>query len=201
MENESNSNANQPKPKRAYHRREPQQVPQQQIAPSPHIAELEAGLVPLVNQRLEANQRVRIAAQKANQANSELQNVQNELAQIESEINYRMNLIGQLKNGGMPVPATPYIAQNLQQSGAYSAPSFQDPRYAPAPPSSPYNPVVPFPTMPPATGVGSFPARNDGLYPDAAPRGYVERDPEKLVNTEREYEFPPDVVTKINEGR
>jgi hypothetical protein len=55
--------------------------------------------------------------------------------------------------------------------------------------------------MPPATGVGSFPARNDGLYPDAAPRGYVERDPEKLVNTEREYQFPPDVVAKINEGR
>jgi len=127
---------------------------------------------PLVNQRLEANQRVRIAAQKANQANSELQNVQNELAQIESEINYRMNLIGQLKNGGCLFPLLLTSRRTCNSRGLFRT-VIPRPKVCSGPPSSPYNPVVPFPTMPPANGIGSFPARNDGLYPDAAPRGML----------------------------
>jgi hypothetical protein len=165
MENESVSipDANQVKPKRKYERRQPQQIPPQSIAPNPQIMALENGIVPLVNQRLEANQKVRAATSRANQANSELQAAQNELSEIESEISYRMNLIGQLKNGGMPVPSQPYISPGQGQ-----------PRYADfgqPPMSAPYSPVIPYPSHPVASGqVGSYPAQNAGLYPDATER-------------------------------
>jgi hypothetical protein len=181
------------KEKRAYNRKAPQLVPQQPIAPNPNLIALEAGIVPLVNQRLEANGKVRIAAGHANQANTQLQAAQNELAEIEQEINYRMNLIGQLKNGGMPIPQQPYVAQNYGQP---------DPRFAYAPPSPPYNPVAPYPTMPPSPGVSSFPGRNDGLYPDAAPRGPIETDPERLVNAAGAADFmTPELRAQFRGGQ
>jgi hypothetical protein len=154
---------NKPKTKRAYNRRQPPPTQPQPIVPNIHIAELESGLVPLVNQRLEANRRVSLAAAKANQANLELSIAQNEFQQIEGEIQYRMQLIGQMKNGGMPIPQQPYVAQNLQPQ--FGNPYAQPPAYSQ--PSAPYNPIVPFPPVP---GVGSMPAQNRGLYPDATDR-------------------------------
>lgn len=166
------------KAKRAYNRKPLVQVPQQPIAPSPQIAVLESGIAPLVNQRLEANQKVRIAAAQANQANANLQAAQGELAEVEQEINYRMNLIGQLRNGGMPVPQQPYIAQNLQ---------YTPPGYINMPPSAPYTPVAAFPTMPPfsSDGVSSFPAPNRGLYPDATDRLESAEDVRQLEQRQR----------------
>lgn len=155
------------KAKRKYVRREPQIVPQQPAAPNPNLIALESGIVPLVSQRLEANQKLRIATAHANQANAALQAAQNEMSEIEGEINYRLQLIGQLKNGGMPVPQTPYVAQNLNQPPPWS-PQWQGQQSVPM--SSPYNPVIPYPSMPPAPGVSSFPAPNRGLYPDATDR-------------------------------
>ena len=67
------------KAKRAYHKREPQIVPQQPAAPNPNLIALESGIVPLVSQRLEANQKLRIATAHANQANAALQAAQNEM--------------------------------------------------------------------------------------------------------------------------
>lgn len=162
MENEiANSESIPEKQKRKYVRRNIAPTIPQQIAPSPHILELEAGLVPLVNQRLEANQKVRMAQQKANLVNQELLAAQGELQQIESEVQYRMNMIGQLRNGGMPVPSGPYIASGIGQQGGNQ--NFQ--------PSPPYTPVVPYPTSPEyGPGVGSVPASNRGLYPDATDR-------------------------------
>jgi hypothetical protein len=107
MSEELNQNQQQPKQKRAYVRKQPTQITQQPIAPSPQIVALESGIVPLVNQRLEASQKVRIATANSNLANSQLQAAQSELGEIEQEINYRMQLIAQLKNGGMPVPQQP----------------------------------------------------------------------------------------------
>jgi hypothetical protein len=173
----------QEKQKRKYTRRQPAPVQQQPIAPNPHIVEMEAGLMPLMDQRLEANRKVALANVKANAATSELMAAQAEFQQIEAEIAYRLNVIGQLKNGGMPVPSTPYVAQGFDQrfSGGYPA-QYQ-------PPSPPYTPVTPYPTGAAAPGVSSFPARNEGLYPDAAPRGYVETDPEKLANAASASDF------------
>jgi hypothetical protein len=159
-ENEITNESNPEKQKRKYVRRQPATTIQQQIAPSPHVLELEAGLVPLVNERLIANQKVRMAQQKANLANQELLAAQGELQQIESEVSYRMNMIGQLRNGGMPVPSGPYIAQNYQQPQQ----AYQMPQSSP-----PYAPVIPYPTDFPS-GVGSVPAQNRGLYPDATDR-------------------------------
>ena len=195
------------KAKRAYHRR--QSPPIQTSAPNPNIMALESDLIPLVNQRLDANRKVLIATQKANQANFDLENARNELQQIESEINYRMQIIGQIKNGGMPVPQTPYIAQALSQpQSGYSnqLPNYsnQQSGYGPnfVPSSPPYAPVIPYPAQPASVpGVGSMPANNIGLYPDVAPRGFVETDPERMVNTEDHYQFPPEVTNRINEGR
>ena len=174
MENENaNSEVIEPKPKRKYTKREPQQIIQQQIAPSPHVLELEAGLVPLVNERLIANQKVRMAQQKANLANQELLAAQGELQQIESEVSYRMNMIGQLRNGGMPVPSGPYIAQ-----------SFGYPDRSANTSSPPYTPVIPYPTDFPS-GVGSVPAQNRGLYPDATDRLESAEDVRLLEMTRR----------------
>jgi len=156
------------KVKRAYTRRQPAAPVQRAPAPpNPQILELESGIVPLVNQRLAVNQKVRLAAAAANQSNQNLQFAQNELAEIEQEINYRMQLIAQLKNGGVPV--APYAAQGLGQPQGFAGPS-----YPVMTPSAPYNPVVPYPNFPTfdpvAAGVGSFPAPNRGLYPDATDR-------------------------------
>jgi hypothetical protein len=162
MDNETiqNSPTKPEKAKRAYHRKQPVQVQQQPAIPNPTVVEMESGLIPLVKLRLDANAKVRMAVSRANQANLELSVAQSELQNIEGEINYRMQLIGQLKNGGMPVPTSPYVAQNLQnaQFTPYGNPN----------PSAPYNPVVPFPTEP--YGVSSMPAPNRGLYPDATDR-------------------------------
>ena len=164
MENEiANSEVIPEKQKRKYVRRNVAPTVPQQNVPSPHILELEAGLVPLVNQRLEANQKVRMAQQKANLVNQELLAAQGELQQIESEVQYRMTMIAQLKNGGMPVPSGPYIASGIGQASGYPNQNFQ--------PSAPYTPVIPYPASPEyGPGVGSVPASNRGLYPDATDR-------------------------------
>jgi hypothetical protein len=185
MSDELNANSQtQPaKAKRPYNRKQPTANPIPQV--NPNVAALESGLIPLVNQRLEANQIVRIATQKANQANFELQNAQNSLAQIEGEINYRMQMIQQLKGGAPSSPAGPFAVQPLQ----------------PAPQPSPYYaPVTPFPGGA-AAGVGSLPAPNIGLYPDASPRGFMETDPERLVNSANASDFMTQELRAQFEGR
>lgn len=152
MENET---ANSPRPKRKYSPRQPK-------APevNSNIVQLEAGLIPLMTARREVNNRMNLASHKANLANQELQTVRGEFEQIDGEINYTLQVIAQLKNGGMPVPQGSYIAQG-PQSGY---PQYQQP-------SPSYTNAIPYPQFPgPAEGVGSQPAPNRGLYPDATDR-------------------------------
>ena len=108
-ESQSSTNITEQKPKRRYVRHQPQQIQNPAPKINQNIVALESGIIPLVNQRLETNQKLAIATAKANQANVELASIREELQRVESEIQYRMNLIGQLKNGGAPVPQTPYI--------------------------------------------------------------------------------------------
>ena len=150
MENESTN-----RPKRKYSPRQPKSP-----EVNSNIAQLEAGLIPLMTARRDVNTRMNLAAHKASLANQELQAVRGEFDQIEGEIQYTLQVIGQLK-GGAPIPQGTYVAQAPQ----YGYPA----QYQP--PSPPYTPAIPYPQYPgPAEGVGSQPAPNRGLYPDATDR-------------------------------
>lgn len=153
MENET---TNSPRPKRKYSPRQPKvQVPEV----NSNITELERGLIPLMAARREANMKVNLAAHKANLANQELQTVRSEFDQIEGEIQYTLQVIGQLK--GVPVQQGSYISPGPQ----YGHPA----QYQPPSPS--YTPAIPYPQFPGAAeGVSSMPAANRGLYPDATDR-------------------------------
>lgn len=171
-------------------------------APNPQnhaIMQMEAAIVPLMDQRMAANQRVRAIQAKANQIAMELESAQGELAQIEGEVNFRLQTIAQMK--GVPfVPSTPTGGFPIQTQ--YQAPQrFAD--YPQQPPSPMYQPIQPYPSSPvPMPGVSSLPAQNRGLHPDANdPRLNLERDPELIANNDRDYQFPADVVARINEGR
>lgn len=157
MENES-ANSPAARQKRKYTPRQPKaQAPEV----NSNISQLESGLIPLIAARREVNARMNLAAHKANIANQELQAVQAEFGQIDGEINYTLQIIGQMKNGGVPVPQGSYIAQGPQygQGAAYQQPS------------PPYTNALPYPQFPgPAEGVSSMPAPNRGLYPDATDR-------------------------------
>lgn len=147
------------KQKRPYNRKQPSQIHQQSSAPNPNIVALEGDYVTLVRKRSSI-------AVKVNQANMQLQFAQNELSQIDGEIQFLANSIAQMKNGGMPVPQTPYVAHSMQPQYVANSSGFGYQQ-----PSSPYNPVTPYPTMPSFdNGVGSFPGQNRGLYPDATDR-------------------------------
>lgn len=178
MSEESTEIAPPKREKRPYKQRQPQiQAP---VAPSPHIVALEGDYVQLVRERQKFVMAVNAASGKVNQAQMELNAAQGELQQIDGNIQFIAASIQQMKNGGMPVPQVPYVAQNLQQFGGYPS---QDPRFAPSPP---YNPVAPFPTagVPTQFGVAaSYPGRNDGLYPDASPRGNFPDNPDDMANT------------------
>jgi hypothetical protein len=155
MENETTNSA-ETRQKRKYSPRQPK-------APevNSNIAKLESDLIPLMTARREVNSRMNLAAHKANLANQELQAVRGEFEQIDGEINYTLQVIGQLKNGGMPVPQGSYIAQ---APAGYPQQQYQ-------PPSPPYTPAIPYPQFPTAAeGVSSLPAPNRGLYPDATDR-------------------------------
>lgn len=193
MSDEATQSTSGSKPKRKYSPRQPQvQVP---VAPSPHIVALEGDYVQLVRERQKFVMAVNAASGKVNLAQMELNAAQSELQQIDGNIQFIAASIQQMKNGGMPVPQIPYVAQNLQQFGGYPS---QDPRFAPSPP---YTPVTPFPTAPPF-GVSSFPARNDGLYADASPRGYVSNDPEDMANTASATDFrTPELRAQFAGGR
>lgn len=159
---ENNSPPNTTKSRRHYTPRKPKE-PQVQI-PNPAIQAMEMELVPFLGQRTEANLAVSKANAAVNRANEELQRARDYLAQIEGEVNYRLQTIAQLKG----VPFQPQFQQtsSLAQSGSPYPPRFND--YPQA--SPPYQPIMPFPPGPPVPGVASFPASNRGLYPDAADR-------------------------------
>lgn len=190
------------KAKRSYNRRIPQQAPAQPIAPNPHVIALEGDYVQLVRQRQGFVMALNAAMAKVNQANIEREAAANELAQIDGNINFIAASISQLQNGGMPVPSTPYVSQNLQQfapSPYGTGPSQAGSGYAQ--PSPPYNPVVPYPSAP-SFGVSSFPGRNDGLYPDAAPRGIISDNPEDRINTGSAVDLrSPDLIPQFMGGR
>lgn len=164
------------KPKRNYPklRKSPQIVAP--AIPNPAIAQMEMDLAPLMGQRMAAVQQLRQWEARAKQVNGELEGARNFLADIESEVNYRLTTIAQLK--GLPPPQRQF--DPTPQYGA--PPRFAD--YPQQPPSPLYNPIQPYPMSPaPMPGVSSLPANNRGLYPDANdPRLNLERDPELIAN-------------------
>lgn len=165
MENET------ARPKRKYSPRQPK-------APevNSNISRLESDLIPLMNARREINSRMNLAQHKANVANQELMAIRGEFDQVDGEINYTLQVIGQLKNGGMPVPQGSYIAQGPQ----YGYPQQQQM------PSPPYTNALPYPQFPgPAEGVSSMPAPNRGLYPDATDRLESAEDVRSFEMTQR----------------
>lgn len=177
------------KTKRKYTPRQPQiQAP---VAPSPHIVALEGDYVQLVRERQKFVMAVNAASGKVNLAQMELNSSQSELQQIDGNIQFIAASIQQMKNGGMPVPSTPYVATQFQPPAGYPS------AY---PPSAPYQPVTPFPTG--SYVPGSFPSPNQGLYPDASPRGYMPDNPEDLANTASAADFrTPELRAQFMGGR
>lgn len=154
------------KAKRAYVRRNLTPVAAiAPAAPNPQITLLENDYVGLVRQRQSFVVAVNSAQTKVNQASNELNVARGELQQIDDNIQFIANSIQTMKNGGLPVPQTTYTTSGLTQG------QFAGPAYPVMQPSAPYTPVAPYPTMPTfEAGVGSFPAPNCGLYPDATDR-------------------------------
>jgi hypothetical protein len=139
-------------------------VPQ---APNPTIIALEAKIYELSEQRSQAQLAISHANRQVQSAQNQLRAAQEEFQRLEGEVQYRMSLIGQMR-GGSPMPAAAFLPPSPQPSGNYYA-GFPatSPTYAPAMPYPPYPPAFD-PRMVPATGVGSAPAPNRGLYPDLA---------------------------------
>jgi hypothetical protein len=153
------------------------------IAPNPAIVAMETELVPLMSQRAQAGSAVRQAQQAANRANQQLDAAREELAQIEGEVNYRLSVIAQMKGQSFqPIDVR-------QPQFAAPQPRFND---YPQQPSPYYSPVVPYPPVP-TEGIGSFPAPNIGLHPDASPR----IDPRNLDPGERVRELSQDELALI----
>jgi hypothetical protein len=132
----------------------------QPIGPNPAIQALEMELIPLMTERMTAGNAIRSAQAAANRANQALEAAREELARIEGEVNYRLSVIAQMKGQQFQPIGQP------QQQFAPSPRQFAD---YPVPPSPYYAPVTPYPAAP-VEGVGSYPAPNRGLYPDATPR-------------------------------
>lgn len=170
--------------------------PQQPIAniPNPAIMAMEAALPPLMDQRMVANQRVRAVQARANQIQMELEAAQGELAQIEGEVNYRLQTIAQMK--GLPMPQTQFAPP---QYGA--PPRFAD--YPQQPPSPLYQPIAPYPSSPgPMPGVSSMPANNRGLHRDANPPSLnLSNDPEEIANGASAVDFMTPELRAAFEGR
>ena len=172
MPDESAESQPQSPPKRShqYPKQRKSAKPEQPIAPNPAVIAMESELLPLMKQRMDANNAVRSATMAVNQANRQLDEAREYLQQIEGEVNYRLQVIAQIK--GVPLQIQNPNPQNLYIDP--SDPSGSRRRFAdyPAQPPSPmYNPVTPYPQFPPpAQGIGSWPAPNKGLYPDATDR-------------------------------
>ena len=193
---ESNTTAVPAKPRRHYNRRNSNSPQLQPQMPNPAIQAMESELVPLLQQRTNANLNVTQATAAANRANQDLQQTRDYLAQIESEVNYRLQVIAQLKG----VPFTPQFQQSapLNQGGSPYPPRFGDyPQ-----PSPTYQPIMPFPPGPAPMGVSSFPAANRGLYPDANPPSLnLVRDPEEIANASSALDFQTPELRAQFEGR
>jgi len=135
-------------------------VPQ---APNPTIIALEAKIYELSEQRSQAQLAISHANRQVQSAQNQLRAAQEEFQRLEGEVQYRMSLIGQMR-GGSPMPAAAFLPPS-PQGNYYAGAPVMSPTYAPAMPYPPY--PAPFDArLVPATGVGSAPAPNHGLYPD-----------------------------------
>lgn len=174
-EESANSESSQTKPKRKYVRHNPPNSNPAPIQPNQNILALESDLIPMVRKRQELTNLVLAAQARANQANSELRDLQAALSQVESAVQYQQQIIAQMK--GVPfIPQPSFIPPPQSPYGPPMGARFAD--YPQTPPSPSYSPVVPFPPAPapfqgappPSAGLGSYPAPNYGLHPDATER-------------------------------
>jgi hypothetical protein len=157
------------KARKPYTKRVTQEIPSPipvAQAPNPTIIALEAKIYELSEQRSQAQLAISHANRQVQSAQNQLRSAQEEFQRLEGEVQYRMSLIGQMRGGGTPIPAAAFLPPSPQPAGNYYAgvPTMS-PTYAPAMPYPPYPPAFD-PRMVPATGVGSAPAPNHGLYPD-----------------------------------
>jgi len=157
------------KARKAYTRKLPSEIPAPipvTQAPNPHISAMEAEILGLVGARSQAATQISLANRQLQQAQNNLRNAQEEFQRFEAEVQYRMQIVAQMR-GGTPHPLAPAIPPYPppQPGIGYAGPPIMSPPYAPAQPYPPYPPAFD-PRMVPATGVGSAPAPNRGLYPD-----------------------------------
>lgn len=155
------------KAKRKYTKKPVPPPPPPVPAVNPTIVAMESKIGELVEQRAQAQYQISVAEQAFLQAQSMLKRAQDMFSRIEQEIQYRMNLINQMRGGApMPPPLNPGVAVSPYWQGS-----------PPAPMSPSYAPAAPYPTYPPqfdprtavqadAFGRASIPAPNLGLYAD-----------------------------------
>lgn len=104
------------KPKRRYVRKEKSIAPATPAipvaeVPNPAILALQEDILGLVKQRGSAQHEIAQAGLALNQASARMQGAREILQQLESEVQYRMSLISQMRGGGPPpiqVPAQYY---------------------------------------------------------------------------------------------
>jgi hypothetical protein len=175
MENEEKiAEFSAPKGKRPYFRRpikDDSEKIQNIAPPNPTILALEAKIYELSEQRSQAQMAISRANQQFQHAQQNLKFAQDEFQRLDGEVQYRMQLIGQMRGGPpqhlTPNSESPWHGQlgQLPPQQTYPWPQPQSPTYTPATPYPQY--PAPFdPRMVPSSGIGGIPGNNMGLYPD-----------------------------------